>query len=81
MKELSKPKNFKSLKQIKLLKEKLMCIELKMHLLICCCVNVLFISIVSIRKYFFTVTLSPPELLGRFSSFLFLPTRFIELHG
>ena len=29
----------------------------------------------------FTVTLSPPELLGRFSSFLFLTTRLIELHG
>ena len=28
----------------------------------------------------FTVTLSPPELLGRFSSFLFLTTRLIELH-
>ena len=29
----------------------------------------------------FTVTLSPLELLGQFSSFLFLTTRLIELHG
>ena len=34
MKELSKPENFKSLKQIKLLRKKSMCIELKTHLLL-----------------------------------------------
>ena len=33
-----------------------------------------------LESTFFTVHLSPPELQGRFSSFLFLTMRLIELH-
>ena len=39
MKELSKPENFKSLKQITLLRKKFICIELKTHLFLALCIK------------------------------------------